>query len=142
MFGAKSNSLSKSARVHHTLISAGTEIQGDIRFTGELIIEGELTGNIVADDDSEAVLRIADQGRVDGNISVPVAVVNGSVNGDVRASKQLELGARARVSGTVYYQLLEMVMGARVNGSLICDTKARLETRALLRGSTLSESGQ
>lgn len=139
MFGAKTNRLAKSGQLHHTLISAGTEILGDIRFTGELIIEGQLAGNIVADDDSEAVLRIADQGRVDGNISVPVAVVNGSVNGDVRASKQLELGARARVSGTVYYQLLEMVMGARVNGSLICDTKARLETRALLRGSTASD---
>jgi cytoskeletal protein CcmA (bactofilin family) len=142
MFGPKNKSLTRSGNVHHTLVSAGTEIQGDIRFTGELIIEGQLAGNIVADDDSDAVLRIADNGKVDGNISVPVVVVNGSVNGDVRASKQLELGARARVSGTVYYQLLEMVMGARVNGSLICDTKGRLEPRALLRGSTLSDSDQ
>ncbi|ALO47122.1 bactofilin family protein [Pseudohongiella spirulinae] len=140
MFGAKNKNLARSGSLHHTLISVGTEIQGDIRFTGELIIEGQLAGNIVADDDSEAVLRIADQGRVDGNISVPVAVVNGSVNGDVRASKQLELGARARVSGTVYYQLLEMVMGARVNGSLVCDTKARPEPRALLRGETYSDT--
>lgn len=139
MFGAKTNRLTRPGQVHHTLISAGTEILGDIRFTGELIIEGQLVGNIVADDDSEAVLRIADQGKVDGNISVPVAIVNGSVNGDVRASKQLELGARARVSGTVYYQLLEMVMGARVNGSLVCDTNARLEPRALLRASAFPD---
>lgn len=124
---------SRSRTVAHTLISVSTEVQGDIRFTGELIIEGRLTGNILADDDSDAILRVAEQGRVDGNVSVPSAVINGYVKGDVRTSKHLELAAQARVSGTVYYQLLEMVLGAKVNGSLVCDTSGRPETRALLQ---------
>lgn len=116
----------------HTLISATTEIEGDIRFRGELIIEGHLSGNVLAEDDSDAVLRVAEEGRVDGNISVPTAIINGRVEGDVRSSRHLELAAKARVTGTVYYNLLEMVMGAKVNGSLVCDVSLRPGERVLL----------
>ena len=38
--------------------------------------------------------------------------------GDVYANERVEL-ANARVSGTVYYRLLEMAMGAEVNGKLV-----------------------
>ena len=37
----------------HTLVSRATEIVGDIHFSGELIIEGRVKGNIYAEDDSE-----------------------------------------------------------------------------------------
>jgi cytoskeletal protein CcmA (bactofilin family) len=131
VFGSSEKNL-KSRGAAHTLISATTEVQGDIRFSGELIIEGHLTGSILADDDSDAVLRISEEGRVDGNINVPTAVINGHVKGDIRVARQLELAAKARIHGTVYYQLLEMVMGAKVNGSLICDTSVLPGTRVLL----------
>ena len=34
-------------------------------------------------------------------------------------SERVELATNARVSGTVYYRLLEMAMGAEVNGQLV-----------------------
>jgi cytoskeletal protein CcmA (bactofilin family) len=37
----------------------------------------------------------------------------------VFATERVELAANARVSGTVYYRLLEMAMGAEVNGKLV-----------------------
>ena len=43
----------------HTLVSRSTEIVGDIHFSGELIIEGKVKGNIYAEDDSEALIRVA-----------------------------------------------------------------------------------
>ena len=39
--------------------------------------------------------------------------------GDVYANERVELATNARVSGTVYYRLLEMAMGAEVNGKLV-----------------------
>jgi cytoskeletal protein CcmA (bactofilin family) len=46
-------------------------------------------------------------------------VLNGEVLGDVHAFEHIELAAAARVTGNVYYNLIEMAMGAEVNGSLV-----------------------
>ncbi|MFK7865378.1 MAG: polymer-forming cytoskeletal protein [Pseudohongiellaceae bacterium] len=103
----------------HTLISRSTEIVGDIHFSGELLIEGKVKGNIFAEDDSDALIRVAEHGTVEGEICVPSAVINGLIQGDVRSSKHIELAAKATVVGNVYYSLIEMVMGSEVNGNLM-----------------------
>ena len=103
---------------NHTLISSSTTVNGDIHFEGELIIEGRVVGKVLAEEDSEAQLRIAENGSIEGDIEVPLAVINGSVNGNVRASKHIELAAQGVVNGNVVYNLIEMVMGSVVNGSL------------------------
>jgi cytoskeletal protein CcmA (bactofilin family) len=130
MFGSsdKNHLASGSA---HTLISRQTEIAGDMRFSGELIVEGKITGNIYADDQSDAVIRIAETGIVEGEIWVPSAVVNGLVKGDIHSAKHLELAAKAVVTGSVYYCLIEMVMGSEVNGSLMHIAKAKQEAKRL-----------
>jgi len=115
----------------HTLVSRETEIVGDIHFSGELIIEGKVKGNIYAEDDSNALIRIADHGTVEGEICVPSIIINGLVQGDVRATKHVELAGKAVVSGSVYYNLIEMVMGAEVNGKLMHISAIQKETRQL-----------
>ena len=118
MFGSQNKSR-RSKVMAHTLISAVTELKGDLTFDGELIVEGRVTGDISAAADSDAVLRVAEQGMVEGEINVPNVVINGTVKGDIHAGKHIELAARASIAGDVYYHLLEMVMGARVNGNLV-----------------------
>lgn len=103
----------------HTLISKGTRILGDIHFSGDLQIEGKVQGNIIVEGGNDAKLVVADKGVVEGEIRVPVVVINGKVIGDVYSSKHLELAAKAVVEGNVHYQLIEMVKGAQVNGSLV-----------------------
>jgi len=102
----------------HTLVSRTTEVVGDIHFNGELIIEGRVIGKIYADDDSSAVIRVAEKGVVEGEISVPTAIINGLVQGDVRSGTHVELSAKAVVLGNVYYKTIEMVMGSELNGNL------------------------
>ncbi|MFK7161729.1 polymer-forming cytoskeletal protein [Marinospirillum sp. MEB164] len=101
-----------------TLISSKAEIVGDIHFSGGLHIDGRVHGNIIADDDSKAVLRISDKGRVEGEVSVPHLVVNGTIVGDVHSCEHLELAAKAVVKGNIFYNTVEMVMGAQVDGRL------------------------
>jgi cytoskeletal protein CcmA (bactofilin family) len=102
---------------NHTLISKDTRIQGDIHFDGELNVQGQVIGNIIAGDNAE--LEISQTGLVEGQIQAPKVVVRGQVKGDLRCTKHLELGATSVVNGNVYYVLIEMVKGSQVNGSLI-----------------------
>lgn len=130
MFGGQGKNR-KYKGMAHTLISESTEVLGDIRFSGELIVEGKVTGSISASDDSNAILRVAEQGEIDGDIKVPLVIINGLVSGDVHASKHIELACKAKVTGNVYYQVIEMVMGAQINGSLVSETKPVSKPKAL-----------
>ncbi len=102
-----------------TLISAKTQIQGDLQFSGGLHIDGLVRGTIRAEEDSEAIVRISDIGEIDGDVIAPHIIVNGTVHGDVYASKHIELAENASIKGNVYYHLIEMAMGAEVNGNLV-----------------------
>lgn len=108
-----------------TLIGQNTEVQGDIRFSGGLHIDGIIKGNVVAEEGSASVLRLSEHGRIEGEVRVPTITLNGTVNGDVHASQAVELASHARVNGNVYYQLIEMAMGAEVNGNLVHESEAR-----------------
>jgi cytoskeletal protein CcmA (bactofilin family) len=101
-----------------TLVSRETVIAGNIHFGGNLDVEGLVKGNIIADPGKEALVRVVDKGRVEGEIRAPCVIISGTVEGDVHASKHLELAARGRVQGNVYYTLLEMAAGSEVNGKL------------------------
>lgn len=104
---------------NHTLISRATKVIGDLHFTGELQLEGKVTGNIFADDEKDAKLVIADTGMVEGEIRAPVVIVNGKVVGNIYSTKHLELAAKGNVTGSVHYHSIEMVKGAQVNGSMV-----------------------
>lgn len=104
---------------NHTLISRATKVVGDLYFTGELQLEGKVTGNIIAENEKDAKLVIADTGVVEGEVRAPVVIVNGKVQGNIYSTKHLELAAKGNVVGTVHYHSIEMVKGAQVNGSMI-----------------------
>lgn len=103
----------------HTLISRTTQIKGDLTFSGELQLEGKVTGNIYSDGQKDARLVIADTGVVEGEIRVPVVIVNGTVIGNIYSTKQLEMAAKGMVKGSVHYNSIQMIKGAQVNGSMI-----------------------
>jgi len=116
MLGGKKTSFSVSGGT--TLISRETVVVGDLHFSGNLDIEGLVQGNIIARDGKDALVRVVDKGCVEGEIRSPCVLVNGEVKGDVHSSQHLELAARGRVQGNVFYTLLEMAAGSEVNGGL------------------------
>jgi cytoskeletal protein CcmA (bactofilin family) len=102
-----------------SLIGQNTKIHGDITFSGGLHVDGVVEGNITAPEDSGSVLTLSEQGTVHGEVRVPNVILNGTVKGNVYASEHVELALTARIVGNVYYNLIEMAMGAEVNGSLV-----------------------
>lgn len=116
MLGNKKSGFGASGST--TLVARDTTVIGDIHFAGSLDVEGVVQGNIIAEEGKDALVRIVDQGRVEGDIRSPSVLVNGMVEGDIYSSKHLELAAKGSVQGNVHYCLLEMAAGSEVNGSL------------------------
>lgn len=102
-----------------TLIGRQTELHGDVHFSGGLHVDGKIKGKIIADDDKSTVLSISETGQIEGDVRVSHVVLNGVIVGDVYAAQRITLSSKARVSGNVYYRLIEMTSGATVNGQLV-----------------------
>jgi cytoskeletal protein CcmA (bactofilin family) len=118
MLGKDKKSKVTSTKVD-TIIGQQSRIEGDIHFSGGLHIDGRIKGGVIAEADSASVLTVSEHGSIEGDVRVPTVIVNGRVTGDVRSAERIELAAKARVDGNVYYNLIEMAMGAAVNGSLV-----------------------
>lgn len=102
-----------------TLIGQQTELRGDVIFSGGLHVDGKIKGNVIAEESGPAVLVLSEHGMIEGEIRVPYIVVNGVVIGDIHVHETAELAPHARVTGNVYYNRIEMSMGAEVNGNLV-----------------------
>ena len=119
MFGKKK--AFNSARID-TLIGQGTVINGDLVFSGGLHVDGKIIGNVVAEEGSDAMLILSEFGYIEGEVKVPNMVLNGEIVGDVFGSIRVELAPKSRINGSVYYNLIEMAIGAEVNGGLVHDS--------------------
>lgn len=117
MFGSKKDK--HFAKGGHTLFDRAVEIDGSVKFSGTLDIEGVVNGDVVAAGSSDALIRVRENGCVNGDVRAPKIIINGKINGDVYSSDHLELASRAEVNGNVHYQEIEMVKGAHVNGNLV-----------------------
>jgi cytoskeletal protein CcmA (bactofilin family) len=113
-----------------TLLGTGTRVVGHLSFEGGLHVDGSVEGNIIAPPGVNGSVSISSSGTVEGNVEAPEVVLNGTVKGDVFASERVELGPTARVVGNVVYNLIEMAIGAEVNGKLIHRPAGDAETEA------------
>lgn len=102
-----------------SLIGAGTTIEGNVTFTGGLRIDGEVRGSVSASGEQAGTLVVSEHARIEGEVNVSHLVVNGTVNGPIRSNEFLELQPRARVTGDVEYNSIEMHLGAVVQGRLV-----------------------
>ena len=116
---SSAGSSSKGATVD-TLIGRQTEVLGDVRFAGGLHVDGKIKGSVTTlGADKSATLSVSETGAIEGDVRVPTMMLNGTVIGDVRATERLSLAAKARVTGNVYYKVLQMEPGAMINGQLL-----------------------
>lgn len=119
MFSSKEKS-SSAAASGTSLIAKGTEVIGELQFSGSLEVEGTIRGNVVAREGADkAQVRVQSSGEVIGDIVAPVVIINSRVEGNVYSSKRIELAANAVVCGDLHYQVIEMVKGAQVNGNML-----------------------
>ena len=102
-----------------SLVGKKSTVEGSLNFSGGLHVDGIVRGDITALENERSTLSVSQHGKVEGNIRVPYVSLNGTIVGDVHAAERVVLLANARVTGDVHYTLLEMALGAQVNGRLV-----------------------
>lgn len=112
MFGKKAQPPIKS------LIAHGTRVEGHLKFTEGLRIDGEVVGDVCALTSEPSMLVISEAALVEGTIQADHVIVNGRVKGPIHARELLELQPRAQIEGDVTYRALEMHQGAVITGQL------------------------
>jgi len=112
MFGKKAQPPIKS------LIAHGSRVEGNLKFTEGLRVDGEVVGDIRAMTEEPSMLVISEAAVVQGEIHADHVIVNGTVRGPVHARELLELQPKAHIEGDVSYRALEMHQGAVISGQL------------------------
>ena len=116
MFFKKNNRVQNTI---DTLIGADTRIDGSISFSGGLRVDGAVLGAVTEPNDNPSTLILSEHGRIEGAVTVSKVVINGTVVGPVKANQFIELQTKARITGDVHYNSLEMHTGAVIEGKLV-----------------------
>jgi cytoskeletal protein CcmA (bactofilin family) len=95
-------------------VGGGTVVTGEANFKALMRVDGQLSGRITS---STGTLIVGANGKVDANIEVAVAMIHGTVNGDIIASQRLELGRAAKLTGNIQTASLMIEPGALFEGS-------------------------
>lgn len=126
MFGQKRK---RKDTLIDSMVGPNTEVTGDLHFSGALLVQGKIKGNVTAADDGHSAIQLTEAGTIEGEVRGPYLVLDGVVIGDVFGSEHVELSSKARVTGNVYYNLMEMAIGAEVNGKLVHSPNMLEESR-------------
>ena len=90
-----------------------TKFTGEVRFKSMLRIDGHFSGRVISLD---GTLVVSDGAELtEAVIEVAVAKINGTVEGNIRASKELVIGRTASVTGAVMTPALSVEEGAQFN---------------------------
>src|SRR3954454_10022861 len=81
----------------HTLLGKGSEFEGKLTFEGQVRIDGKFSGQIFTKD----TLVIGEGARVTAEVTAGTVIVNGVVEGNIRATALVELHQPARVKGNI-----------------------------------------
>ena len=95
-------------------VGSGTVVTGEANFKAMMRVDGHLSGRVSS---SSGTLIVGANGTVDANIEVAVAVLHGTINGDIIATQRLELGRAAKVNGNIQTPSLVIEQGAVFEGS-------------------------
>ena len=95
-------------------VGGGTVVTGEANFKAMMRVDGHLSGRVSS---SSGTLIVGANGKVDANIEVAVAVIHGTINGDIIATQRLELGRAAKVNGNIQTPSLIIEQGAVFEGT-------------------------
>ncbi|HEV2799677.1 MAG TPA: polymer-forming cytoskeletal protein [Pyrinomonadaceae bacterium] len=117
-------------------VGNGTTLTGEANFKGMLRVDGHLSGRVSSQD---GTLIVSTGGQVDADVAVSVAQIYGTVIGNITATKRIELGRVAKVTGDIQTPALVIEQGAVFEGSCrmqqIKDAQAKEDGRAASSGS-------
>ncbi|MFT5141762.1 MAG: cytoskeletal protein CcmA (bactofilin family) [Rhodothermales bacterium] len=95
------------------LIGEGSEVEGTLRSSTDVRINGRITGDLVV----EGKVIVADKGVIDGTLTAKNADIAGAITGEVVVEDRLLLKSTAVVDGSIRTGRLVVEEGAKFEGS-------------------------
>ena len=96
----------------NTLLGRGSEFEGKLTFEGTVRIDGTLKGEVFSED----VLVVGEGAHVEAEIDVGEIIVQGTIVGNIRAKRSIEILAPGRVKGDVTTPSLQIDKGVIFEG--------------------------
>ena len=94
-------------------IVAGTKIIGDIVSENNILIEGEINGDISC----KGKVTVGNSGTVKGNINCFTSEIFGTIEGEIKVEDVLNLRDTSKIYGNIYTTKLKIDEGAFFEGS-------------------------
>ncbi len=91
-----------------TNLTSDAEIKGTIKFGEALRIDGKFEGELITDNGE---LTVGKTGNVKANVKVRSAVIEGRVDGNIKASDKVELKQKAQLIGDLQAKILVIEEG-------------------------------
>ena len=95
-----------------TLLGRGATFEGKLTFEGTVRIDGRFKGEVFTDD----VLVIGDGAHVEAELDVGEVIVTGTVVGNIKAKRSIEIHAPGRVKGDLHTPSLQIDKGVVFEG--------------------------
>jgi cytoskeletal protein CcmA (bactofilin family) len=121
-----------SALTYHSIISAGTVLEGNVRTNSGFRIDGTLLGNITAEESNNSPIAIGPDGKVEGNIQGLRIIIAGTVVGDIFCNGLLELLPRAQILGDIQYKSISIGLNAKISGAMSQFDRSGVQTPTLI----------
>ncbi len=112
--GGPSASSSSSQRRRLTHVAPGTRLKGEVTGSTELLIDGEVEGEVRLD----AAVTVGAEGSVVGPVTAPTVRIAGRVVGNVTASDRVEVAPTGSLEGDVAAPRIVISEGAFFKGSV------------------------
>jgi cytoskeletal protein CcmA (bactofilin family) len=109
----KMGKLNETENTAINLISSGTEIIGDVKSTGDIRIDGTLTGNL----NTKGKVVIGPTGKVKGEVFCKNSEVSGMVDGKICVGQLLSLKISSKIIGEIVTFKLSIEPGASFTGN-------------------------
>ena len=95
-----------------SILGPELKIDGDIDVRGDLLIYGQVTGNVT----SQGTINSAKNSLVEGNISAENASIHGIVKGDLNINNKVLLGRGSHLEGNLQATIITIEEGAKFDG--------------------------
>jgi cytoskeletal protein CcmA (bactofilin family) len=114
----KKTTLGRSVESFESIVGKSLTIEGNVKISQGIRIDGTLNGNIYQEDGMSATVAIAESGLINGNIYAQHVIISGKVKGDIYSLDRVELLKNAQIEGDISYGSIGVEAGASVLGKL------------------------
>ena len=94
-------------------LGAGPELDGEIRFVDMLRVSRHIAGSVFSE---KGTLIVDTAAVIDADVEVRIAIIGGTVNGDIVAHERVEIGPTAKICGNIWTRSLAIQNGAIFEG--------------------------